>query len=174
MPWNNCLFCFIITWHIFLSSHDSFSGIWQCAELNVSASIRKIWSSFGANRSLKWQTCLFRISLLQVWLTSEQGQRTQQKEYSLFDLTFWGTSLCYLCIIFLRQRARQALAFRYIWLPALHTTESCCRFHFMKSFHLTLMLLKNRRGMIWNLPSGQILAEKFAPSSAWNNSYLAF
>lgn len=49
------------------------------------------------------------------------------------------------------ERARQALAVRCIWLPALRTTGSCCEFHFMKSYRLTLMLLKHCRSKFWSL-----------------------
>lgn len=67
----------------------------------------------------------------------EGGSR---ESYHLFDLTFPVFPFVISVSFCGRERARQALAFTYIWLVALYTTESCCEFHFMKSFHLTLML----------------------------------
>lgn len=50
------------------------------------------------------------------------------------------------------------------WL-ALHT-DSSCRFHVMKSFHLSLILLKHCRAKFWSLSSGQTLGEEVALSSS--------
>lgn len=65
------------------------------------------------------------------------GTRSENtvESYSLFDLTFpVFPSVIPVSSFHGREKARQALALRYIWLVALHTTESRCGLYFMKNF----------------------------------------
>lgn len=106
-----------------------------------------------------------------------QNKVTEQhsrESYNLFDLTFPGISLCYPCVIILCRESK-AGAFCRVYLAGSPTYHGeLLWISLYEKYHLTLLLLKHCRGKFWSLSPGQPLAEKFTPSSSWNNSYLDF